>query len=656
MNSTTLIIGIVVLASIVGLLFSGFSSLWVLNKNIVDAKVRMLTQFIASGAVTFLKSEYKILAPLSIVFAGILYSLLGKPVAAAFMLGVITSALVGYLGLILATNTNGRAAESCQVSTQSALKIALLSGLSTSTALVSLGLLGISFLYIVFGTTTIIFGFALGASAVALFARVGGGIYTKAADIGADLVGKIEKGIPEDDARNPAVIADNVGDNVGDVAGMGADLYESYADSLIAAMILGASLGMLHEVLPLLIGVVGLIGSILGGLYVLISNSGSSLTKISRTFNTGALIAVIATFCIYAFVNYKLGLNPNYTFVIAIGLIAGIIIGLATEYFTSSNFKPTRSLANSAVTGASTNIIHGLSLGMLSTFIPVITIVVSIWGAYSLVGIYGIALSSVGMLSVLGFTLASDIFGPITDNASGILQMAKFSPETRKRAEALDAVGNTNAAITKGFDIGSSALASLALLTSYMHVTNLSGINISKPEVIAGLFLGAMLTFIFSALTMGAVGKAAEKMIAEVRRQFKTSINFDIFKPDYQQCIKIATNSALKQVVPLSLITFIAPIVVGLFLGVEALGALLAGTLVTSFLMGIFMANAGGAWDNAKKYIEEGHLGGKGSKVHKAAIVGDTVGDPLKDTSGPSLNILVKLISIMALVFVPLFI
>lgn len=624
---------------------------------IAGESTQKITNAIAAGAQAFLFSEYKILAVFALATTGILYFLLGTPTTISFVLGAFFSGIAGYLGMKTATTANGRVAEKCETHVKEALRVAFNSGLVTGTAVVSLGLLGVTFLFWLFNDPAIIFGFGLGASSVALFARVGGGIYTKAADVGADLVGKIEKGIPEDDPRNPAVIADNVGDNVGDVAGMGADLFESYSDSLIAAMVIGASLGAVNVVFPLVIAAVGIIASILGGVLVTSLKTDGSIGSLSGNMNKGIFAAsFLVVVLAYILVGY-FGLEMGVFYSICIGLVTGILIGLSTEYFTSSSYKPTRLIAQAGKTGPATNIIQGLSTGMLSTIAPVILVSAAILGAYAFAGLYGIAIAAVGMLSTLGVTLAADSYGPVADNAAGIAEMAGLGEKTRQKAETLDAVGNTTAAIGKGFAIGSAALAALALFTSYMQVTGLTAIDISSPSVIAGLFVGSSLTFVFSALTMGAVGKAAIKMVEEVRRQFKSikGLMSGKAEPDYKRCVDISTQAALREMMLPTFISIAAPLVVGLMFGVEALGGLLIGTLSTGFMLAVFMANAGGAWDNAKKYVEDNHLGGKGSDTHKATIVGDTVGDPFKDTSGPSLNILIKLMSIIALVFIPLF-
>jgi K(+)-stimulated pyrophosphate-energized sodium pump len=659
------LLSLIIGAAIVSLFFAFYNYMKVIKSSPGNEKMEELSDLIHKGAMTFLNKEYTILVIFVIIVTAALYFFIGQNISIAFVIGAIFSALAGNIGMRIATKANSRTAEGSKKSLDEGLKIAFSSGTVMGLTVVGLGLLGIILLYLIFNDPSIIYGFGFGASSIALFARVGGGIYTKAADVGADLVGKVEAGIPEDDPRNPAVIADNVGDNVGDIAGMGADLFESYVDSIIAAMVIGTTILITtritkgYVILPLILAALGIISSIIGTYFVKTRKE-----KAQRALDKGiwaaAIIMAVLSFIV---IRYFMPNSQGVFYAMLSGLIAGIIIGLSTEYYTTNTKKPTQDIAEAAKTGAGINLIQGLALGMLSTLIPVLTICAAIFIAYYFSGLYGIAIAAVGMLSTLGITLAIDCYGPVADNAAGIAEMSNLGRKVRKRCESLDAIGNTTAAIGKGFAIGSAALTALALFASFTQVAaQLTGkptiIDITTPKVIIGLFIGGVVSFIFSALTMKAVGKAAESVVKEVRRQFKQikGLIKGKAKPDSNKCISIVTSNALKQMILPSLITIITPILVGLFLGVQALGGLLAGAIVTGFLMAIFMANAGAAWDNAKKYIEAGHFGGKGSPAHKAAIAGDTVGDPLKDCSGPSINILIKLISIVALVFLPLFI
>ena len=643
------------------------------KQNAGNEKMQELSSAIRKGSMAFLKSEYKILIIFVTIVTLLLYaasfiegSQMEWGLSVSFIVGALFSAITGNIGMRTATMSNSRTAEGTKKSLSKGLSIAFSSGAVMGMSVVGLGILGVFVLYTIFNNTSILFGFGFGASSIALFARVGGGIYTKSADVGADLVGKVEAGIPEDDPRNPAVIADQVGDNVGDVAGMGADLFESYVDSIIATMALAAIAGGFASIenavmLPLIIAGFGIISSIIGTLLV-VFGKGKNLYSVLRnslflaTFLT-ALFAGIATW-------YFIGsLNPFYAMLA--GLIAGIIIGLSTEYFTSEKRKPAQDIAKSAKTGPATVIIQGMTTGMISTIVPVLAVVAAMLIAYYFAGFYGVAISAVGMLSILGVSLATDCYGPVADNAQGISEMAGMGKEIRERTEQLDAVGNTTAAMGKGFAIGSAAITSLALIFTYIVTANILlpegeilSLSLGDPYVIAGIFIGAMLPFVFTAFTLGAVGKAAYAMVEEVRRQFKelNLLNNDKNKPDYERCIKISTNRALKEMILPSLMAVISPIIVGIVLKPAGLGGLLIGSIASGFLLAVFLANAGGAWDNAKKYIESGNIGGKGSETHKATVIGDTVGDPMKDTSGPSLNILIKLMSIVSLVFLPLII
>lgn len=643
------VVGILALVVAVALVFK------ILRKPAGNDNVREITEHIHKGALTFLKKEYEVLAIFVVVVAALLYFLLpenGPQTAVSFVVGAFASALAGNIGMRIATKANGRTAIASKQGISQGLQVAFHSGVVMGLSIVGIGILGVSLFFIIFKDPNMIYGFGFGASSIALFARVGGGIYTKAADVGADLVGKVEKNIPEDDPRNPAVIADNVGDNVGDVAGMGADLFESYVNSLIAAMVLGLATYAANPqaiTLPLTISAVGIIASIIGVFFVRGKDP-------SKALNTGVIVSTVLTaIAMFGVINMS-GLDIEIYFAALTGLISGLAIGFATEYFTSSHAKPTKSIALASQTGAGTNIIQGIAVGMLSTFLPVIIVSAAVLLAFHFAGLYGIAIAAVGMLSTLGITLAIDTYGPVADNAQGIAEMAGLGKEIRKRTEKLDAVGNTTAAVGKGFAIGSAALTALALFASYRELTQLDTISITNPNVMVGLFIGGMLPFLFSSFAIQAVGKSASEMVKEVRRQFKTikGLMKGKAKPDYEKCIAISTKSAIKQMVFPSLLAIATPIIIGFALGAEALGGLLAGSIVTGFTLAVFMSNTGGAWDNAKKYIEEGKLGGKGSDAHKAAVVGDTVGDPFKDTSGPALNVLIKLMTMVAVIVVPL--
>jgi len=653
---TVVLLSIVV--AIIALLFALLKAVSVHKHDQGTARMKELSGFIKKGAMAFLNKEYKILIffVLAVFLILGLVPSLGWNLAIAFVIGAFFSALAGNMGMRIATSANARTAQAAEKSLNKGLAVAFSSGTVMGMTVVGLGLLGVSLLYVIFGDPNIIYGFGFGASSIALFARVGGGIYTKAADVGADIVGKIEAGIPEDDPRNPAVIADNVGDNVGDVAGMGADLFESYVDSIIVSMVLGMGLFAAGKgtLAPLLFASAGLVSSIIGTFFVRTGKTGSPHTAMNKGIFASAGLMVIASYFIAT--NYLESMNIFWC-VIA-GLVAGIIIGKITEYYTSDHNKPVQEVAKASETGPATNIIDGLALGMKSTIVPVLAVCIAIIVSFKLGGFYGIAIAAVGMLSTLGITLASDTYGPVADNAAGIAEMAGMDPKVRKRAEELDAVGNTTAAIGKGFAIGSAALTALALFLGYTQAVGLKMIDIMNPMVVVGLFIGGLLPFVFSALTMKAVGNAAFEMVEEVRRQFKTikGLMQGKAKPDYERCVYISTEAALKQMILPSILAIVVPVATGILLGAEALGGLLAGSIVTGFLFAVMMANSGGAWDNAKKYIESGNLGGKGSETHKAAVVGDTVGDPFKDTSGPALNILIKLMSIVALVFAPLFV
>jgi K(+)-stimulated pyrophosphate-energized sodium pump len=667
-------------AGVLAIVFAGYLAKRVLSADEGTDRMQEIGAAIQEGANAFLKREYTVLAGFVVIVFGVLLTLgylqdeQSPETAIAYLVGAIASAITGFVGMRIAVKSNMRTAAAAQHGLNKALRVAFSSGGVMGTTVVGIGILGTAILWMIFEDPKIVAGFSFGASSIALFARVGGGIYTKAADVGGDLAGKVEAGIPEDDPRNAAVIADNVGDNVGDVAGMGADLFESYVGSIIAALALAATASAFITsdspvdnlyILPFLIASVGIVASILGTFIVRTgetANIGSLLWSLRRGIFAASLLALLGSFgAIYWLLEIESSLGFEKVWqlwgAVAVGLVAGVIIGVSTEYYTSYEYKPTKGIAARSVTGPATIIITGFATGMLSTVIPLIVIAVAVLGAYELAGVYGIAIAAVGMLSTLGITLATDAYGPVADNAGAIAEQAHLDPEVRERTDALDSLGNTTAATGKGFAIGSAVLTSLALMAAYAEVVGLDAIDLLKVSTLVGLLIGALMPFVFSALTMEAVGRAAQDMVEEVRRQFNEIPGLregkEGVRAEYAKCVDISTKGALREMIIPGLLAVIVPIVVGLipFLGAEAVGGLLIGSIAAGSLLAITMANAGGAWDNAKKFIEAGAHGGKGTDEHAAAVVGDTVGDPFKDTSGPSLNILIKLMAIVAVVF-----
>ena len=677
------ILYLAIVAGVIALAFAAYLSWKVMQSDEGSEQVRFIGNAIREGAMAFLSREYRLLAVFVVIVFVILWVFIDLDVldkvegdgdtipgtAISYLVGAIGSALAGFIGMSIAVRANTRTTVQAQTGLNPALRVAFNSGTVMGVSVVGIGLIGITVVYLIFQNITLVAGFGFGASSIALFARVGGGIYTKAADVGADLVGKVEQGLDEDDPRNPATVADNVGDNVGDVAGMGADLFESYTGSIIATIALVgvgvAALGMTRPgeefaselaVLPILIAAIGIIASILGT-FLVRTKDGASMGNLLWSlrfgiFGAGALVLIGTAAALLV-----LDMDFKLFWVVLTGLVAGQIIGTSSEVYTSYEYKFTREISDQALSGPATVIISGMGLGMISTLIPAVVVVIAMWLANDLAGTYGVALAAVGMLSTLGITLATDAYGPVADNAGGIAEQAGLDPSVRERTDALDSLGNTTAATGKGFAIGSAVLTALALMAAYSEVTNVEAFDLREVDVLMGLLVGALLPFVFAALTMQAVGRAASSMVEEVRRQFREipGLLEGTADADYTRAVDISTRGAMKEMVLPGVLAIVAPVAIGLILGAEALGGMLIGSIATGFLLAIMMANAGGAWDNAKKFIEAGAHGGKGSDPHAAAVVGDTVGDPFKDTSGPSLNILIKLMSIVALVFAPLF-
>ena len=680
---------VAIVAGAAALLFAAATAVRVLRAEEGNQRMRDIGDAIRQGSSAFLRREYLVLVPFVIVVTGVLWALIDwhtrddviPRTALSYLVGTVASAAAGFVGMNVAVRSNVRTAAAAMRGLNPALRVAFSSGSVMGLTVVGVGLLGVTILYLIFKDIAVVAGFGFGASSIALFARVGGGIFTKAADVGTDLVGKVEAGIPEDDPRNPGVIADNVGDNVGDVAGMGADLFESYVSSIIATIALAvAATGVVGQqvgwndnqaVLPLLLASAGILASVMGT-FIVRSGERADFGQLLWALRRGIFAAAIFLAVFAVIIVLAMDMELDWLWAILVGLSAGLIIGLSTEYYTSYDFNPVKEVARNSQTGAATVMISGLATGMISTVIPLLAIGVTIIVAFEFAGFYGVALAGVGLLSTLGITLATDAYGPVADNAGGIAEQAQLAPEVRERTDALDALGNTTAATGKGFAIGSAALTSLALLAAYAIAAGIpipgipgasenptgDGINLLDHKTLVGLLVGAMLPFLFSAFTMKAVGRAAYSIVNEVRRQFREipGLMEGTASPDYARCVDISTRGALREMVVPGLMAVLVPIATGFILGPQALGGLLIGAVGAGFMLAVMMASAGGAWDNAKKYVELGNFGGKGSDAHSAAVEGDVVGDPFKDTSGPSLNILLKLMAIVSLVFAPVFI
>ncbi|MBT5396956.1 sodium-translocating pyrophosphatase [Candidatus Woesearchaeota archaeon] len=653
-----------IVVSLVALAYAGYLSLQILKVEPGNEKMQQIANAIKEGAMTYMARQYKTISIFAVAITALLWILFSFPIAAGFLFGAILSGISGYIGMSISVQANVRTAQAAKKGIKEALSVAFKGGSVTGMAVVGLALLAVSVFYTFYSDPAMLVGLGFGASLISLFARVGGGIYTKAADVGADLVGKVEKGIPEDDPRNPATIADNVGDNVGDCAGMGADLYETYVVTLLAAMLLAMipSVSNMYNMTieyPLMLGIVAIIGSIIGIQFVRLGKSENIMGAMYKGLAASGIISAIGFYLVTYYTN-----NPlNLFLATVVGLVITILINIITEYYTSTKYRPVQKIAEASLTGAGTNLISGLAIGLQSTLVPVIVICAGILAAYFLAGVYGIAIAAVAMLSLTGVIIALDSYGPITDNAGGIAEMAELNKKVRKVTDALDAVGNTTKAVTKGYAIGSAALGALALFAAFTQeighfMTKPLQFLLTDPVVIVGLFVGALLPFLFSSVLMSAVGTTAHKVVVEVRRQFKEikGIMEGKAQPEYGKCVDIVTKAALRNMILPAVIAISAPLLIGLLLGVKALGGLLIGVILSGLLLALFMSNAGAAWDNAKKYIEDGNHGGKGKDAHKAAVVGDTVGDPFKDTAGPALNALIKVINTFAIVFAPLFV